>query len=269
METLNIALSIQDSLADEIREYWKDDDSIDDKNSLLNRAACNAYTQFCTTQSKQTPKTTYIDQQTLSQIDQRKDAWDKTENAALLLPHGWQQVALREHKKATTTGTKLSTIQLQAIFTEIPLAYLEHFCTTWVTWKLLHNQTRNDIRNRKLLHLETIITETGEPHTETNIWKAIDRIAPAPRKIRSSNLGVEKATGGWCYSPDEVIEEIQNFALDELWQKNQLLSILRPPLNPFASPQCSGTLLPHQSLTLSPPSARLIPIAPLPRGPRP
>ena len=44
---LGIARSIQEVFQAEIDEYWNNDDSVDEKNSLLARAACNAFTQFC------------------------------------------------------------------------------------------------------------------------------------------------------------------------------------------------------------------------------
>ena len=114
-----------------------------------------------------------------------------------------------------------------SLFPNRDIPELTTLCSYWIDWKNHNLLTRNEIRNRKIKYQEKLIEEVGAPGSESSIWKAIDRLAPAPKKIRCNNLGVEKSQGGWCFSSGEVINEVRQFATDELWQRDP--SDLLPP----------------------------------------
>ena len=226
-EALELAQALQESFANEVNEYWDPAGSVDDKNSLLSRAACNAYTEFLLKKSEKPIRKPYIDSETLLQIDQRRDKWENVRLAATTLTTGWQQTITREYKRLKKLGQILLPTHFPSLFPNRDIPELTTLCSYWIDWKNHNLFTRNEIRNRKIKYQEKLIEEVGAPGSESSIWKAIDRLAPAPKKIRCNNLGVEKSQGGWCYSSGEVINEVRQFATDELWQRDP--SDLLPP----------------------------------------
>ena len=174
---------------------------VNSKNELLSRAAGNAYATYCRDDSNKQPRKPYVDEKILEHIDLRHKYWEDTKNAAQGFPFGWPNTLSRIFKQHKVTGGDYQLIaeHVQPSFPNHTTGALTQLVHAWNKWKTHNGVTRKLLRDSKTRHVDQLIDHLGEPQNESNIWKAIDQISPAPRKVKRSNhTGVQREDGTWC-----------------------------------------------------------------------
>ena len=69
--------------------------------------------------------------------------------------------------------------------------------------------------NKARVEFHTKIVNDAKGGSVSNVWTAINTISP--RKFHARGA-MQKTTGEWCYEPEEALEEIRQFAKEELLQ---------------------------------------------------
>jgi hypothetical protein len=147
----------------------------------------------------------FIGDDTLAMLTKRNESWFKLrrvmEHSTIPNWEGALQEVMKNDQEDNNNNTTYFTDEVKS---------------TWSEWDLSRRKARDMVRRDRANFRDRIITEIGKPEGEDNIWKAIDRLAPKRRRNVTATL--KKENGQWCYDEDEELNEVRNFAIQELKQ---------------------------------------------------
>jgi Reverse transcriptase (RNA-dependent DNA polymerase) len=218
-EHLDIAEHMIESFRSDLNETWDENDTVDDKASKLDIAATNAYNEYCRKQSPVTAKQKHMTPELVDEVCRVHSMWrlvkvlgDKTGIQA------WEK-ELRGFIQLSSENPRFG--QLNENQTKL-------IVTQWEAW----NKARKEIRiriNKARSEYYTKLIDECKGGNAANVWNTINIIAP--RKF-NSRQAMQKNNGEWCLEPEDVLEEIQTFAKNELKQVCETDFTPPPPPGP-------------------------------------
>ena len=235
-EHLDLAKCMLDSFNSDISECWDESDDIDTKVEKLDRSATNVFNEFCRKSKPVIVKQKYMTPEIVDEVSECHNKWREVKKIGdRYLTTGWEKTyrefaQLRQQEPSTDATPPIN---------DIPNEQRERFCYLWDEWSKLRKRVRVKVQKAKSTYF-TELVNNADGGTETNVWKAIDIIAP---KKRNKRQAMKKVNGTWCVEPEDTLSEIKQFATDELKQL---------PVEDFVHPPPPGEWVPN---TLTEPSA--------------
>ena len=212
-EHLEVAHNMMESFRSEIEESWNAEDDVDSNVEKLDRAATNTYNEFCRKAQGKPVKQRYLTEEIVEDVYECNRKWQEVKRLGSCTQiHGWEKILKTIHQQ-TETITETSQQPTKEIG-QIQGALFDRLLEKYRDWHKHKKAVRIRV-NKARVDFHTKIVNDTKGGSVSNVWTAINTISP--RKFASRST-MQKTTGEWCHEPEEALEEIGQFAKEELKQ---------------------------------------------------